>query len=625
MSAMRLEFGDFRFDPGTGELAGPSETLKLRPQAAKTLELLAGANGELVSRDHLRRELWPDKRVVLFEVSISTVVRELRRALGDDPHQPRFIETIPRRGYRFVSPVTLVEGPVSRTVTAPRRIGPAGHLARAAGFLALLTIVLLLGGTASIPESRSSEGGNGDVSVLALRGIGSLSDTPAANAFAGALNDELATTLAAAGVPDFRVVEPESPMGRSPAYVLDGSVRTDDEGWLVTARVGSAADGGLVWSERFRRRDDPGPLATRDIAARIAQGVLDNVAPRGEGSRLPEAVTAYRKGRQLMSLHTAEATQGAINAFENSVSLDPGYAQAHAALSEALLKWPGVDKTPEVVERARGAATKALELDPTLGGAHWALGQVALFYDWDWPQAGAHLRRAVNLAPADARMRDAWASWLSARGRNEEALREIRLAQSLDPSEVAISIDVMLFHFFARDYQGTLEAAQRLAKLWPGNYASDYYSMFALLSSGDRDGAAGYAEQALVRWDRRRAEAGQPIPAGGDPSTRLWERWLAGLLGRVDQTSVDQLAVALACVQLGRYDEALDRIKSATREHYFSYQMPFLGVSPALDPLRGDPRFEYVLRGLGEAALTDYYDGGRVARSEGEQPPSSAH
>jgi len=614
MSASRMAFGEYRFDPPTGELAGPARTVNLRPQAAKTLELLAGADGELVSRERLRRELWPDKRVVLFEVSISTVIRELRRALGDDHHQPRFIETIPRRGYRFVAPVTMASGSIGRPVAARRRTGPMGHLARAAGFLALLTVVPFLGGTASIPASRSSEGGNSDITSLSLGGFRAQAEVPAAAVLARALDEELTTTLSAVRLPGLRVIRDDARRAGSAGYKLDGSVRTDDEGWLIMARVSSSGDGGLIWSKRFRWQDDPGSLGTREIAVRIAQGVLDKVAPRTRSSSLAEAKAAYGTGRQLLALPTAEATHDAIEALDRAVSLDPGYADAQAALAEALLKWPGVDKTPEVIERARAAAEKALAIDPTQAGAQRALGEIALLFDWDWEQAGARLERALELAPANARMRDAWASWLSARGHNDEALGQIRLAQALEPSEVAISIDVMLFHYFARDYQGTLGAARRLAKLWPGNYASDYYSMLALLSSGDAEGAAAYAEEALVRWDRRRGEAGQPIPGVRDPVTRFWEHWLAGLLGRKDQQSVDRVAVALAYLQLGRNEDALDTMQAATETHYFSYLMPYLGVSPALDPLRGNPRFEFLLRNLGEAALTDYYDSGTAAR-----------
>ena len=625
MGTTVYEFGDFRFDPGSGQLLGEGRERKLRLQAAQTLELLLKAAGEVVSREELRRELWPDKRVVSFEASICAVIRELRRALGDEANAPRYIETIPRRGYRFIALVEPRDGSIVRAPAPhPQRLfgrDPAGVVVRAVALASLLTAASLMGGSGSVPPPWPGGFGEGTNMVLALQPFRVLDAGSRRPAFAVALEDELATVLARAPLDRLGVVRAPSPdtLPMGTTHVLEGSLRAGQESFEFTVRVAAANSGSLVWSDRYPVPDGADALAVRKISVRIADAVLQQVLPSQSGgavgaSAVPLALEKWREARRVLAAKTAEATSDAIAILEEAVTADADFVPAQTALAEALLRWPGPRKTAESVQRARVAAQRALLLAPADGSAHRVLGEIALFHDRDWGEAESRLERAVSLSPGNAVTRDSYAAWLSARGRHDEALREIELAEALDPAAAAISIDVMLFHYYARDFEGSLQAARRLAMLWPGNIMSDLYTVLANLGRGDVAAAAEQARRTMAGWQSTVGDESSLPSVDEEALALFWRRYLWGVKRLSDP---ERVAIAVAEAQLGELDEAAAHIDAAVDEQSFSYAIPFLGVNPALDPLRGRPDFERTLRSLGQAALSNFYRSTVIA-SDGE-------
>lgn len=598
-------FESLWFDAATHELCRPGHTVRLRPQTSLVLALLLSRRGEVVTREEIRQALWPDSRVVLFEGSIAAVIRELRRALGDNPKAPRFIETIPKRGYRFLSPSTA---PLETGLSASRkqnvRPRPRGF-ARLLPGLALAGLMVLPGGDEQPGPSHLP---GPDPVTVAVFPFENLIRQPAHTLLAQTVSRDLVGWLGPAAPNALRVVDGTDDRKDLPPadFVLHGSVREDADALVISARLLTGADSGFVWGEDYRRKTDDTNLASREVAARIAERVLAAAMPRAPGNPgaaalSDAAATAYRHGIEALELQSPEGTAQAVAGFEQAVRLAPGSADAHARLAQALIRWPGVPITPERAERSRRMAERAIQLDAGSSVAHRVLGEIHLYFDRDWSLAGRRLERGVELSPADASAHHAYATWLAARGRAGEALREIDLAEALDPASVLISIDAMLINFYARDFEATVAAARRLRQLWPESSSSHRYIVLSRLATGDIAGAAAEARTGLEHFD---PDGDAQALSDSEVLDAYWAATFRLLSRYVREQSGDPSALALVLVQMGRLDEAVAALQQAMSTPRFSYFLPYLGVSPVFDVLCGDPEFERILRTLSQSAVS---------------------
>jgi tetratricopeptide (TPR) repeat protein len=258
----------------------------------------------------------------------------------------------------------------------------------------------------------------------------------------------------------------------------------------------------------------------------------------------------------------------------------------------------------DVLCQARQAAQRSIELEPRDSVGHRVLGEISLYFDRDWQLAGNRLERSVELAPSAAAGHHSYAAWLSSRGRHDEALREIELAEALDPGSDAISIDAMMLRFYARDFDGTIRAARRLEQLWPDSKSSHQYTVLSHLAMGDIAQAAAKARTVLARSNTTLADS-RPEMALTD-SEALEAYWMHGLevvRRYVQQDDVDPSFLSIHYIQLGQSDAAIDALETAVKDNRISYLLPYLGVSPAFDSLCGYPRFERILRDLRQSAL----------------------
>jgi DNA-binding winged helix-turn-helix (wHTH) protein/TolB-like protein len=620
-----VAFGSFRFDTASGELHGPDGSMKLRPQASLALELLLTRSGEVVSRNELREALWPDERVVLFEASIAAIIRELRRALGDDPKTPRFIETIPKRGYRFIPQVAESQPETADIVNSPSRksggrMALSGYLLLTAGLS--VAIFLLSAGDGLRPEAALA-----DPVTVAVLAFEDLSEKPEHRVLADSLHRELVGWLGTVAPDRLRIL---NRLGAERAgadlhdeqavdFVVAGSVRDDRGATLISAELLLGAHGSFTWGEQYRRDAEDTGLTAREVAARITDRVVEKVLPKwssvsGAASSNPEAAEAFRRGTEALAQLSDEKTREAVEAFREAAELDPTFSAAHAHLAEALISWTGPAVTQDRAERARQAALTSIELAPSNAVGHRLLGEIELFYDRDWQAAGTRLERSVTLAPSAASAHHSYAAWLSARGRHDEALRTIDLAAALDPASVAISVDVMLLHYYARDFEGTVSAALRLQQLWPESPAPHRFIMLSRLALGDTAAAAAEARSVLLAMDSTPAAA-QSVHDLSDSEAleAYWRASLRVISRHVSENSGDPALLAMPYVQLGQFDAANSALESATTSGSFSYLLPYLGVSPAFDPMCGQHRFENILRGLRQSALSDERDLPRCA------------
>lgn len=623
-SRQRYAFESFRFDAAAGELRGPTGSVKLRPQAALALGLLLSRPGEVVSRTELRAALWPDERVVMFEASIAAVIRELRRALGDDSKTPRFIETVPKRGYRFVA-LPAAADPVlpAAAETALPKTNRGGFLRISAG-LALALVALLIGNDRSGSEGPAPGAIPVTVAVLPFE---DLSLQPEHRVLTKTLPRELIGWLAGMAPERLRIVDRTTAHAASgdvqaapPAdFIIRGSVGDDRDAAVVATELLSGADAGVVWSERYRRNPEDAGLTARELAARIADRVASEALPQwsngsGAVTANAKAAGAFHRGAAALSRQSTEGVIEAVDAFRLATELDPEFAAAHAHLAAALVHWMGPAITPDRVERAREAALRSLELAPTNAVGHRVLGEIGLYYDRDWEAAGKHLERSVELSPSAAPGHDSYAAWLSARGRHEEALREIDLAAVLDPGSVTVSIDAMLMHYYARDFDGTISAARRLQKLWPGNDAAHRYVVLSGLAMGDDAAAAAEARVVLTGAGATSATtSAEAVLTDSEALEAYWARSRHAVADYVNERSGDPTALAMMQVQLDRLDAANAALEAALAPRRFSYFLPFLGVSPAFDRMCGHPGFERILRRLDQSALRSGTDLPRCA------------
>ncbi|MGH8204650.1 MAG: winged helix-turn-helix domain-containing protein, partial [Steroidobacteraceae bacterium] len=473
-----VRFGPFAVDLRSGDLHehGQKKT-RLRGQPLQVLAMLLERPGELVTRDELRARLWSAHTVVDFEHGLHAAVNKLRAALNDAADHPRYIETIPRRGYRFVGPVETTESSAA-TPRLARRFKSSIALA--------LVIPLVVGAAAVLWSSRNAESPAGTADsrpMLAVLPFENVSGNPDQEYFSDGLSEELITRLGQVDPSRLGVIARTSTLGYKRTtkpireisrelgvdFVLEGTVRSADSRVRVSAQLIRASDETHLWAASFDRTlGDLLPVQT-EIARAVAGELhlrlpgLDVLADKPSRPVGWEAHEAALRGRHFLEQRTAEGIQTARAYFERAVALEPGYALAHVGLADSFLlsaTYAGVP-TAEAMERAREAVLRALWLDEHEPAAHAWLGIILAEYDWDWAGAERSLRRAIELNPNFAYAHKLYAEHLSYLGRFEEAIAEARLARRLDPLSVVTNTLVGLVLYRAREYESATVALER--------------------------------------------------------------------------------------------------------------------------------------------------------------------
>ena len=610
-----VRFGVFEADLRASELRKHGLKVKLHGRPFQILALLLERPGEAITREELREKLWPADTFVDFDHGLNNAVNKLRDALGDSADNPRFVETLPRHGYRFIALVGKLDG-------APAAVGPhptptqreASTMLRGRrGRLVVFALVAVVAMGAYFAWQRlwPQTAAPGEKIMLAVLPFENLSGDPEQDYLSDGLTEEMIAQLGRLSPQQLRVIARTSAMkykdsamgideiGRNLGvdFIVEGSVRQEGERVRITAKLIQVSDQTQLWSEDYNRDLSDILKLQSDVARAIAREVRLEL-PREAQTRLagtrtvnPEAYQAYLKGRYYSNMAREWSSKKAVGYFEQAIEIDPNFALAYAALGRTAAY---LNPTEKYMPKARAAALQALDLDSTLAEAHTALGRIQTYWVWDWVRAERFFQRGIELDPANAAAHQEYARYLTAMGRFDEAIAECKRALELDPVSRGIATALGRIFHRARRYDQAIEWYEKAVEIDP-------YYYYAHLFMGFTYEAKGMYEQAREKFERAVGLGGEnslAIPlvhgyaAGGYKGSRMAS--IRSQLPLVQEGKCRAHTLAMAYAGVGRTDEALDMLEKAYADR--DTGMPFLRVEPVFDPIRSDPRFPSLLR-----------------------------
>lgn len=610
-SPREYRFGVFTLDGRTGDLRKFGIPIKLQDLPAQALLALIERQGELVTREELRRRLWPEGTYVDFEHSISSAINKVRTALNDSAKHPRYIETVGRQGYRFIYPATpVIEAPAA-VIPAAR---PAGGRMSPRFWTALLLMAIAVGGWTYWKFQENAHSSVRSIAVLPLK---NLSTDPEQEFLAEGLTDELITRLAS--LPGLKVISRTSSMqykdSKKPLPQIAAELHVDGvvEGTVlraggrvrITAELIHATDDHHVWAQSYERdqRDILG--LQNEVTTAIAESIQLKIAPETRQQLAvrypidPEAHEDYLRGRYYWSKRNPEDFNRAIDYFQRAIAREPNYAEAHAGLANtyALVGGYALVAQGPFIEKAREAAQKALSLDPRAADAHLALAVIAQNYDWDWKRAESEYRRAIELDPNNATAHHWYAEFLSFQGRFGEAFGEIERAEQLDPLSLIIKTDKGAIFLYARQYTQAIGQLKAVLRQDP-RFGRAHLINLAYVETGRYEEAQRDVDQMRRDIPSMAAEGyrGYILARKGD--VRGAHAILTELRQRTG-SATDPIAVLAIECGLNEKDAAFASLERAYQLR--SSAIPSLRVNPMYDSLRKDPRFTTLLKRAGLA------------------------
>jgi TolB-like protein/DNA-binding winged helix-turn-helix (wHTH) protein len=616
-----IRFGVFEVDLRSGEVRKAGVRIKLQEQPFKILIALLEHPGEVVTREELRGRIWPDESSGDFDHAVNIAVAKLRTALGDSADAPHLIETLHRRGYRFIFPLTdrsLRAQNVAILQSAPAPAQPERAqrgwnrrrvVAIAAGSLAVLAIATPLWFRSS---TRSHDPGRQPalIQALAVLPLVNLSGEAEQEYFADGMTDALITELGKISTP--RVISHQSVMqykGSKKSLpeiaeelkvdaIIGGAVERYGDRVRVIVHLDQAAPESQLWAKKYDRSIRDVLVLQDDIARAVTDELQVELTPQ-ERTRLasgrpvdPQAQDAFLRGQFFASKKTERDVQAGITYFREAIEKDPGYAPAYAGLASALFQLGnarfggGGHSTKEILPEAKAATVKALELDPSLAAAHLARAWI-LFLDWNWSESEKEHQLVLKLSPNSMEGHLHYASYLNDMGRFDEGMAQINYTIQLDPSSPGPRGALGFTAFCARQYDLALEEL--------GNAEDDH-----LL--GRTYAAKKMYPEAIAAFQRLSSQLGrQPLVV----SDLAWAYGLAGrkqeaqkLINELNEIArhryVAPILFMTAYIGLGDKDKALTWLERGYEEH--DAWLVFLKVGPTWDPLRSERRFQAVLR-----------------------------
>jgi TolB-like protein/DNA-binding winged helix-turn-helix (wHTH) protein/Tfp pilus assembly protein PilF len=624
----RLRFDGFELDRRAGELRRHGVKLRLRGQPLHVLEILLERPGDVVTREEMQSRIWSADTFVDFDHSLHNAIARIREVLDDSAEKPRYIETLPRRGYRYIGPLIDedIDTPVLAATVEPATYGPDAGLnqvrkkslvpvRRALVLVALLTLGLAAWTTWRYVRGKAAVSPIRSIAVLPLS---NLSGDPSEEYFADGMTDQLITDLAKIG--SLRVISrtsvmqdkgtrkslPEIARELNVDAIVEGSVIRSGERVRVTAQLLRAPTDQHIWAETYDRdRGDILKLQS-EVAGAIAQQVRAQITPaqRAQMRRAhavdPAAYDSYVRARIYFTTEYTkpDSLRKAQHLFEDSIQKDPNFALAYAGLADTYvyLAFDGALPRDEASRSAKKVLARALELDDTVGEAYDTLGVLSWTFDWDWDSADRAFNRALELAPSYSCALEDRAIFLAFRGRRTEALAELAKIDQLDAGPNSAGTESAAYYML-RDYPRLIEASRRALLLDP-NDGSQHYDL-----------GAGY--EATGRLQEAIAEYRKAIETPEDDFLRttvaLANAYAA--LGRKakaekilrdlehnPKAAASAYTMATIYAGLGEDDKALQSLERASSERSFAVDR--LTSDLSLDSLRSDPRFQDLLRRL---------------------------
>ncbi len=612
-------FGDFELDTGRYELRRAGIPVKTEKLPFELLQLLVERGGLLVSREEIAARLWDRTHGLDIEQGINTAVRKARQALEPSPE---LLGTVVGKGYRFEAEVSRLPSPIHEApgsldpAFAPGRESGTSRSSRARGLrtvLGLASLVLLGGGMVLWSNARSRPGPS--IAVLPLE---NLSDRAEEVYLADGLTDALITELAR--FRGLRVTSRTSALqyrgSKKPApdiarelgveTLVEGSVVRQGDRVRITAQLIDARRDRHLWAESYERDVRDVLRLEAEVAQNIARRVRVTLSPEDtsrletHGSVDPVAFDEAMRGRALWGKRSEASLQGAVEHYRAAVGRDPGYAAAWSGLADAYcaLGYTSIRPPSDSFPMAREAALRALQLDPRSAEAEAALAYTRLYFDWDWAGAESGFQRALRLDSSFATAHHWYSVFLTARGRFEEAAREIAEARRLDPLSPAIATDVGFELFYAGKHAPAIAQLTEVVRTTPGFPLAHLW--LGRTYEAQRAWSAALVEYAEVDrmqpdWPVTLAAMGHALGASGRKDEAR------GILTRMERLSasryVTPYGVALVHDGLGDADAAFRWLSRAVDDR--SHWLVWLSLDPRFANLRGDPRFAALLQSMG--------------------------
>ena len=643
-----IRFGVFELDLRASELRKKGVKVKLQDQPCQILAMLLEHPGEIVSREDLRNRLWQRDTFVDFDHSLNTAIMRLREVLGDSSENPIFIETLSRRGYRFIAPVEEIAasnasgerlpGPqsaphfgVSETAAVAPQDEQPGNRAphyvqistRAIAAAALLTATIALVSLLIFRYIRKpsvSSANSEQIKSLVVLPLEDLSGEKNQDYFADGMTDELIASLAK--IRQLRVISRTSAMAYKGTHkplseiardlhvdaVVEGTVLRAGNRVRITAELVQVSTDRHLWAETYESELGNVLTLQSQVASAIVNEIRINLTPE-EQKRLatPRVVNAqayedYLKGRYYWNKRSEEGLTKAVEYYQRAADKDPQYALAYAGLADCydLLGSTIIGAIPstEAAPKAKAAALKALAIDPSLVDAEITLASIKLNYDWDWQGAESGFKHTIELNPDQATAHQRYSLYLTAMGRSQESLTEIKRAHDLDPLSLSINFSLAWRLYLARQYDQAIQQSRSTIDLDP-NF------VLAHLVLGQTYEQKGQFDMAIAELKKAASiSPNSPLMLGAlghayavASDTADAEKLRDDLIRRSNQQYVSPFYVALILTGLKENEKALDWLDKAYQDR--SNPLIFLKVDPELDPLRSSPRFQDLQRRIG--------------------------
>jgi TolB-like protein/DNA-binding winged helix-turn-helix (wHTH) protein/Flp pilus assembly protein TadD len=631
-----LRFGTYEVSFQSGEVRKAGLRIRVQQQPLKLLEILLEHPGQVITREELRSRVWPDESFGDFDQALNIAIGKVRSALGDSAENPRFIETLPKRGYRFIADVTIVDAdarlkrqepaagdqpatdPGDKIPDAGLAVGPNRRVWATRWVIGVLALVIASLSILSVWRFRSRAPASTGIRSIAVLPLENLSGDASQNYFADGMTDELITDLAQ--ISALRVISRTSVMvykgARKPLpqiarelnvdAVVEGTVLRSGDQVRITAQLIEASTDKHIWSQSYEGELRDTLALQNRVAGAIADQIRINLTPREQAALKnvkvvnPDAYESYLKGRYFWNKRTADGLKVALAYFKQAIDEDPKYAQAYSGLADtyALLgDWQYAVMTPkEAFPKAKAAAIKALELDSTLGEAHNSLAFVLEGFDWDFDSAGKEFQRAIELNPGYATAHH-WYAWhLSLVGRFDEAIAEMRKAENLDPLSLIINADLAELLGLAHSYDESIRQSRKTIEMDP-NFALAHNQL-----------AQAYLQKQM--YDEAVAELQEAVKlSGGGPTcianlARAYVasgkrkeavKLLSDLKRRSNPGYSNAAEIAMIYASLGDTDQAMNWLEKGYEERF----NPGVLLRPGFDPLRSDSRFQNLVHRIG--------------------------
>jgi TolB-like protein/DNA-binding winged helix-turn-helix (wHTH) protein/Tfp pilus assembly protein PilF len=616
----RYSFGPFVLDPAEKVLLRDAHPVPLPPKALETLLALVEKRGHVIDKAELLQRVWPDTFVE--EATLAQNIFTLRKVLGNPPDGQEYIETVPKRGYRFVAAVKAVaekkESAGARAATF--RAGLHRRLLWIAApiLVAMVSLGVYLRGR---PHRPVLSAGPGKV-ILAVLPFENLSANPQQEYFSDGLTEEMIAQLSRINPERLRVIARTSAMQYKAAaktaaqighelgvnYILESSIRREGDRVRITTQLVRVSDQTHLWSQSYER-DMRGVLILQkevasDVATQIALKLDPRAAEHATGISNLDAYEAYLKGRFFWNKRSEQGYLKAIEYFERAIAEDSGYAQAYSGLADtyALL---GSNPTTAITRKdamakARAAALKAVALDDTLAEAHTSLAFVYWHYDWNWPAAEKEFQRALQLNPSYPTAHHWYAFYLVSQGRIDQGLEEIRRAREMDPLSLIINADVAQILYFAHQYDQAIEQANRVLEMDPNFALARVHLAWSYLAKQQYEPALEQIKEGMRTPGAKfylEANLGATYAMMGQKTAA--RDILQQLKAKSEKLHTEELLTGISQVlaALGEKDQAFAWLEKDVQNR--DGGLTLIKVEPYLDSLHGDPRFADLVRRIG--------------------------